>query len=32
MIYSLKLLIPGGVTIINLVHLAIDGEERARYQ
>ena len=29
MIYSLKLLIHGGVTIIKLVHLASVGEERA---
>jgi len=29
MIYSMKLLIHGGVTINELVHLAIVGEDRA---
>ncbi len=29
MIYSMKLLIHGGVTINKLVHLAINGEDRA---
>jgi hypothetical protein len=29
MIYSMKLLIHGGVTISKLVHLAIVGEDRA---